>query len=404
MKIKSSLMFTAASVALFGSAMADTTTYVNIAGSTAGRSTIHAELTSASGPLAVNFNNNTAVPFAYFTTSGSAQSDKAKGDSYIYVASTGTSPTKNTVIVRCWWQGSASGVNLVSNAVQLDGKLLSTSTGVTTAGVQVFPVGYPNQTGATCDAASVNTQVHFGFSDVKQAATPYQTNKVTEKDIYVLPFEWVKTGVAALSGVSNITSQQARVHLTGGGMTDLSLFTGSAGDAGTTVYAVGRDDDSGTRITTLAETGAGVFATLEQYKFTYTSGTNTISAPTDVFNGGYASGGDLAKVLGATGDNAIGYVGISDGITATTSPKIGVALKYNGVPFSVDNVKNGSYTFWSKYQMIYKTAPPVGAIKTLFDSLQATLIALPTAGNGSSIKLTEMAVDRQADGGDVSLK
>lgn len=397
MKIKSSLMFAAASVALLGSAKADTTTYVNIAGATAVRATVVDELSKATGPLAVNFNGGAAVPFAYFKTSGTAASAANKADSYIFIASTGSTPNKSTVIVRCWWQGSASGVNLVANETQLNNMLLSTGTTVSTGGIQVYPNGYPNATGATLDAASVNTKVHFGFSDVHQTATPYQTPKVTEADLFVVPFAWVKTGVSALSGVTNITSQQARVHLTGGGATALSLFTGASADAGTTVYAVGRDNDSGTRITTLAEIGAGVFSTLEQWKFTVTSG--VLSAPTDVFDDGYASGGDLATVLAATGDNAIGYLGISDAATATAGS--GVKLNYNGVPFSITNVKNGSYTFWSMEQMLYKTVP-AGTTKTLFDSLKTSLIGLATASSGANIKKSEMAVSRQADGGDVT--
>jgi len=408
MKIKSFLMFTAATMALFSSAMAlDTTTYITIAGSTAGRTTVNDQLSSATGVLAVKFNGGQKVPYAFFKTSGTAAAANDKADSYIYVASTGVSPNKKTVIVRCWWQGSASGVNLVSNQVQLNNSLLSATTAVAVDGVQVYPAGYPNAVApTTCDAAGANTVANFGFSDVKQAATPYQTHTLLESDpIYCLPFVWVKTGTANLASVSNISSQQARVLFTAG-LQPLSLFTGVATDT-TSIYPAGRDNDSGTRITALVEIGAGAFASLDQYKFTVAA--NIISAPVEQApTAGYSSGGDLATLLGANGGgyDVIGYLGISDAATATGAH--GVKLWYNGVPFSIENVKNGSYTFWSKYQQISLTTVPAAPANayddvkaTLFQGLKTTLTGLATTGSGSSIKLTDLNVTRESDGADV---
>lgn len=404
MKIKSSLLFTIASTALIGFAMADTTTFINITGSTAGRAKIHSELTSASGPLAA-FNGGVAPTFTYYTVSGSTAA-ASKGDGYIYFASTGTTPNKVNTIVRCYWAGSASGVNYVSNQTQLDYKFLLPDQ-VSGTNTQLTGTAADLQTAGKLAPASADTVSTFGFSDVKQAATPYQTVALAEQtDMYVLPFRWVKTDTTDLSGVTNITSQQARVHYNGGGLTKLSLFTGVAADASKDVYAVGRDGDSGTRITTLAETGAGVFTELFQWAFTVgNNGTpldkndDVITDPVEVFNEGYASGGDVASRLGATGYNAIGYVGTSDASTAITQG--GLGLKYNGVDYSVDAVKNGSYTFWSKYQAIRKQTLS-GAAHSVFTSLKDTLVA--SASTSDSIKLTDMQVDRQSDGADVTPK
>jgi hypothetical protein len=191
-----------------------------------------------------------------------------------------------------------------------------------------------------------------------------------------------------------------RAHYTGLGDVPKSLYTGVAADTAS-VYAVGRDDDSGTRITAFAETGAGAFAAVSQWSFT-TAGSGagvTISAPVEVFNGGFASGGSVGTILGGSGFNAVGYVGISDAATAITNGA--VPLNFNGVPFSVDNVKNGSYTFWSKYQMLRRLTL-TGPTLSLFNSLKSSLIGLATPVNGSSIKLTDMAVDRQSDGANVT--
>ena len=382
MKTKTSLIATAATIALLGAANGQIV--IDIAGSTAGRSTVNTNL------LALISGESTA----FYRTDGAATT-LGSADAAIYYGGT---IGGQAVTVRTFWAGSATGVDYVSNQVQLNNKFIRknfTGTGQI-AGTQAAIA-------ANGDLAptSAETAPEFGFSDVKQASTIYQTNALEETDTFVIPFKWVKTGTADLASVTNITNQQARVHYTSGGETKVSLFTGNAADAAKLVYAVGRDSDSGTRITAAAETGAGPFAELTQWTAT-TAGSGasvTLSNAVEDFVG-FASGGGVATILGGTGLNFIGYVGISDAATAATNG--GVELNFNGVPFSVENVKNGSYTYWSKYQMIKKQGQAFDATtQTTFTTLRNALIALATAGNGSSIKLTDMAVSRQADGANV---
>ncbi|RYD24262.1 MAG: hypothetical protein EOP88_00780 [Verrucomicrobiaceae bacterium] len=387
MKSKTAFLTTAATLALFGAANGQVV--IDITGSTAGRSTVHAQIQALL----------TGESFGYYMVNGSTQGAAGSADSVIYKGGTLlVGGVQVPVTVRTFWAGSASGVDYVSNQVQLDNKFLATTVSVN--GQQIPGNQAALIANGSLAPASAETVSEFGFSDVKQAATTHQSSPLAEQtDMFVIPFKWVRT--ETLTGVSNITDQMVRAMYTAGGETPKSLFTGVAADSTSFVYSVGRDNDSGTRITALAETGAGAFSILTQWGFTTAgSGTTvTLSSPTELFDGGYASGGSVATILGGTGFNAIGYVGISDATNAINN--FGVELTFNGVPFSVANVKNGSYTFWSKYQAIRKQTL-TGPAASLFASLKTSLINLPTVDPvGTTVKLTDMAVDRAADGADV---
>jgi hypothetical protein len=99
-------------------------------------------------------------------------------------------------------------------------------------------------------------------SDVFQAsaATQYQTPKLSGKIVGVVPFVWAKN-VYASTPINNLTSANAKLLL-GGTLTEDKLFSG--GEATTHVYAFGSDEDSGTRIAALADSGYGVHADLAQ--------------------------------------------------------------------------------------------------------------------------------------------
>jgi hypothetical protein len=61
-------------------------------------------------------------------------------------------------------------------------------------------------------------------------------------------------------------------------------------------------------------------------------------------------------VIGTSKAYFIGYLGLSDASgVPTTGSHPGVYLSYNGVPYSVANILNGTYTFWS-YEHMYTCA------------------------------------------------
>ena len=148
--------------------------------------------------------------------------------------------------------------------------------------------------------------------------------------------------------------------------TPLSLFTGNPADDTNAIYAVGRDDDSGTRTIFETDTGLGVGATLQQYLVNGSpyafvqAGPAGINFPND--GAGYSSGGNVKTALQnvnpgtySNGDAfnlynsmpaehasyAIGYLAVSDW-SGSGLP----TLTYNGVAFSDAAVENGQYSYW----------------------------------------------------------
>jgi hypothetical protein len=293
------------------------------------------------------------------------------------------------VVIKASWSGSVGGVQTVSQ--NIDVNFLPES---------VLPV--------SGTATGVATGTETGKPDVAmtdnfQAATPFPSPVLVDKPVGVVPFKWVASK-GAPAGLSNINPQLAQAVF-GAGSAALSLFTGLAADEVTKVFATGRDPDSGTRLTTFAEAGVGVNAEVVQYQPTVSSGAVTAHVPWPETvvngitfrqgNGGYSSGGSLVTTMGATtaaiGGFYVSYMGLSD---ATAAIAAGAKeLTYSGVLYSLDNVKNGLYTFWCYEHLMYKSTL-TGVKKTVADTL-ATQIETVDA----PIKLSDMRVIRLSDGG-----
>jgi hypothetical protein len=298
------------------------------------------------------------------------------------------------VVIKASWSGSVGGVHTVSQ--NLDVNFLPDS---------VLP--------ASGTAAGVATGTEVGKPDVAmtdnyQAATPFPSPVLVDKPVGVVPFKWVASK-GAPAGLSNINPQLAQAVF-GAGSAALSLFTGLAADEGMKVFATGRDPDSGTRLTTFAEAGVGVNAEVVQYQPSISSGAVTAHVPWPetvvngitfkTGNGGYSSGGSLVATMGATtaalSGYYVSYMGLSD---ATAAIAAGAKeLTYNGVLYSLDNVKNGLYTFWCYEHLMYKSTL-TGVKKTVADTLANQIDTVD-----APIKRSDMRVSREADGGLVTTK
>ena len=186
----------------------------------------------------------------------------------------------------------------------------------------------------------------------------------------VVPFVWVRNAGAPAT-LSNMTNQLAKAVLNNPGI-PLSMFTANAADAGTLVYATGRNNDSGTRLDAFAESGFGIGGTPVQVDG---SGTTDPLADTVVAGAwvagadgiafwdpslGYSSGGTLATEMSATGSNTVlpgwlvTYLGINDSNNVNAGNN---DMTYNGVAYSVNNVQQGEYSFWSYEHLLYRQAP-----------------------------------------------
>jgi hypothetical protein len=198
------------------------------------------------------------------------------------------------------------------------------------------------------------------------------------------------------------------------------MWSGSAADHNVHAFAIGRDIDSGTRLTAFAETGLGALATVRQYEpikngaLATTNGTGAtgdgvaVDALTSLWpiqtinniteglgNGGYPSGGLVALVLAnhtAAGQFMVSYVGVADAATAVTNGA--KELTYNGVTFSASAVQEGDYTFWGYEHLYYSPAGVSGTKKQVADKL-----ALQIFNTDAPLPhYNDMAVKRATDG------
>lgn len=240
----------------------------------------------------------------------------------------------------------------------------------------------------------------------------------------IVQFKWI-AGRSIPAGMTNMTSQLAR-NLYSTGKTALSLWTGLLADHGTSVFAIGRDFDSGTRLTAFSESGVGAKAVVKQY-FPLDGSGNVIKTaggsiasialtpagsingiPYGPGNGGYSSGGDLAKGVNNTppaNSLLVGYSGTSDADPQiTNNPATGCTeLAYNGVtlgiPEDTNLIKEGAYTFWG-YEHLYYRDATAGVTKTVADTIALQIFNT----DAPAPRFNDMQVSRLSDGGTVVQK
>jgi hypothetical protein len=299
-------------------AAASAQTVIDLTGSTAARSAAHNAI------LATLTVNN----YAYEGNAIAGNANRA-----IYHGTFAGNP----YIIRTWWAGSVNGVRDIAQQIQQT-QLFDKSVTGTAGGLQIT-------TAPTLAPASAETAPEIGFSDVFQSSTAFTSPALAvEDEVGIIPFKWFKNEGAS-AGLTNMTPLLGRALYGSLGELPLSLFTGVPTDAARTVFVTGRNADSGSRITTMAELGYSVFLDVNQYTFTSSGGVITGSTPTG--NNGYASGGNYAQaVLGSTspGFDIVSYLGSSDWTNALNAGA--VELTWNGVPYSESAVQEGRYTFW----------------------------------------------------------
>lgn len=345
---------------------ANSQTVVDLTGSTAGRSATHTAILATLSD----------VTYAYNGTSASGATRA------IYFGKIGAT----NYIVRTYWSGSVNGVRDVAQQIQQAEFLAKTTTG-TAAGLQLTePV--------TKAPASAETAPEIGFSDVFQSTTAFTSPAlVAEDEVGVIPFKWYKNKGAS-AGLTNLTPMLVRGLYGSLGTLPLSQFTGLPADAEKTVYGSGRNADSGTRITAMAESGYGVFLGVTQYQFATAGG--AVTAANYTADAGYSSGGNIAALLGSTwaeGD-IVAYLGSSDWSAAITAG--GIEMAWNGVPYSTTAVQEGSYTFWG-YLHMNRMSLGTEAL-AFYNALKTNLTSNP---GSVLIKETDMKVSRDGDGAPV---
>jgi len=382
--IKSLLAITA--VASIGTASAET---IYMSGSTAFRKSANAALKaycdSRGGGIVAS--NNT---------------DNTKMDRYVgsFTNSDGTH------FVSVAWSGSEGGIQSAAGPrVGQDGAINNTFWAA-------------NATGTNSESNTVSVPADACFSDTYQATSMFSgDNGYTPLTGFdggdgiagVVTFCWA---VSTNCPITNMTAMGAQ-NLIPAGKMPVTIFNGNLADTNKSVFLIGRNSDSGTRLAAFGECGYGANFAPQQYK--YNSTTNIEIFPGEDINGltagpgnsGYSSGSSVAafmtnnladganlKVDGVSSTSVsnylIGYVGLGD-VNARMRK-----LTYNGVESTSNNIINGSYSFWTYIHFYYN--PDASALTAgLVESVGNTLAATRTADLNPSVGLLDMKAGRNGD-------
>jgi len=407
--MKTFKLITAGMLAIGFASMASAQQTVNIAGSTAFRNFVtEAEVAAAShalGGAAAHADVAYVESGKSFATNGSSGATHSIVHGYLADGTT-------EVFYRNYWTGSLAGV--VDLALATNDPFIPASaprSDYTTGGTQYTAGTYdsvaPNY--AMTDAQATDCAACLAGKYPTQASTilgsALQDAGVTagpKKTVGLVTFQWVLGNIGAGTvPFTNITSQQASALVTNG-IEPLSFFTGNTSDSANFVIFIGRNEDSGTRILTFAESQSGGTSNpsafgqacsqfmIQQsgegagYTNGYpTSNATTIAAGTGVTgfkvwpkswplnteptlnwntfgHSGYTGGGDVANVLkclnpvsttgwsvanapsnfvaGTSTVYIVSCLGCSDAATAVSGGAH--ALTYNGVGYSSANTSN----------------------------------------------------------------
>jgi hypothetical protein len=277
----------------------------------------------------------------------------------------------NAVVVRTDFSGSLTGMNDLKN------------------GVYEPCINYDGT------ATNVLADLAFGEAFPSSATPPIPTSAFGTNEILgVVPFVIAVNNNLAFSGVQNITREQASLLLFDSGPGGIpAAFLGATGSGATNVvYLIGRNNDSGTRITTEHVLG---YIGAESLWTTNGNGGYVTSS-------GFSSGGAVANAI-AGGTQSIGYLGLSDFSTVATSA---VALNFEGVIGNAPNVANGKYPLWG-YEHLYSRIGLSPNQQAVRDALVAAITSQTYQTTNPLwydyfVGLTQMTVSRTTDGGQIT--
>ena len=306
--------------------------------------------------------------------SRSAQTnDAANGLIRMQGTASNAAPTlgNTPVIIRLSFSGSARGMEDVRN--QNPGNVAALAGTEAGAGV-----------------SNITKVPDLALSDVFPAsATPPIPQNAFDRDVLgVVPFTFFRNNTSSnvFAGVTNLTQSQANLLLVASGFMPATFLGGSSSRS---IYLIGRDSESGTRISIEKDLG---FIGSPLLWMTNAGGIY-------VQTNGLSSGGILRGVVANKGD-AIGYAGISDFNAVSNTC---TSIPFNGAAFTHTNVNNGTYPLWG-YEHLVNRVGGLSAQKTAVrDAFKS---AVKNTGFQSTntlyfpffSSLADMHVERGADG------
>ena len=168
---------------------------------------------------------------------------------------------------------------------------------------------------------------------------------LTELPTYVVPLVFIKnTNSIDTAAITNLTQRQA-VTLETSATNPATFFGGINSE--NPIYFIGRNSQAAVR--TVIDLAIYNSAQITSYL------TNAAGQPIFDTNAdpGLQFGGSVANTV-AVLTNAIGTVAVQNIVKGTA------ALAYEGVPYSISNVINGSYPLWGYEHYYYITSPNTG--------------------------------------------
>ena len=342
----------------------------------------------------------------------------------IYMLAHGNIGGQETYI-NCFWTGSEAGIASVAGVTSQ-----TINDGAPLAGVPAkflvpdvaFNAPQTNSALPTLAANNFEAITRAGdlaFSDTAQAVSLTSptanggANRLTEYGIVgIVPFTWYKGIVnqadAAWSRFTNIQGYQAN-ELLGNGTRTADFFNagvaGGINDWDHTVYLIGRNKGSGTRVNELLAAGYPVGNPVVQWQVNSVVGINPstglfglyfdttvagyhLGAIAGSSDNGYEGGGDVAKALNLAGTGAgpngdgnnaltVGFLGLGDAGSPSSQ-----FLTYNGVAESDGAIEAGAYLPWGHEHVYGKHTPDNAAATALVPKL-FTSIKTQLANNDS---------------------
>ncbi len=241
---------------------------------------------------------------------------------------TGTSP--NRTIIKTSWSGSEAGLQAVCSPGTVTVKFLPAAFD-TTGDTTLTQTGTGSLTDPTASGGAASTyETHTAdaaMSDTYQNSSRFTSPVLTDaicggisQQVGIVPFFWV-VQKGAPSGITNMSPNMAQALYTSAGYTSAQMLSGNAADASVRIYALGRDVDSGTRVTAFAESGIGINSTVKQWRPNLPQGSSTITAFATVSGNTYTydtTSSTVTVASGAITNIAIGNTVAGSGIPAGT--------------------------------------------------------------------------------------
>lgn len=351
------------------------------------------------------------------------------------------------VVIKVSYSGALAGIAAVAG--NIDQRFVPTNG--TDDGAVVNPLTTGTfETGKADFGFSTNFQSTSPFNGVFQGVT---YSPVVEEVVGVSPLGFYASPGFPAAG-ANITTQLAQLLYTSGSVT-LAQFTGDfANDSNKTVFGLGRNTDAGQRFGAHTEIGLGTTKNVLVW-YPAVTGATTASGITyggvagshelwpvnqqpgtfavPLGSGGYSSGALLAQNLTVTlGPDAykgkyfddelqdfaflypdaaagyyIGYITPGDAVNrvlggngVVPAASRGVALKYNGVELTDDNVRSGRYTAWLYNRILKPQTLTAGSFKRTFaDALRDQIKNVDAPSGGGLFDNDTFKVRRFTDGG-----